>query len=62
MKIMSKKIPQKKIDRFKLKKPVKIRYASSEEVAAAAEEVLKKHPLIFEWLAKEELSDWSGFW
>ena len=39
-------------NRFKLKKPVKIRYASSEEVAAATEEVLKEHSLLFDLLAK----------
>jgi hypothetical protein len=40
------------IDRFKVKKPVKIQYASQEEVAAATEEVLRQYSYAFEMLAK----------
>jgi hypothetical protein len=38
-------------DRFKLKKPVTIRYASSEEVAAATEKVMREHKDLFRMLA-----------
>jgi hypothetical protein len=39
-------------DKYRLKKPVKIRYASSQKVDAATLEVLKEHPLLFDLLAK----------
>jgi hypothetical protein len=39
-------------DRFKVKKPVKIQYASPEEVSAATDEILRQHSLLFELLAK----------
>jgi hypothetical protein len=43
---------KQKIEQFKLKKPVKIQYASSEDVAAATKEVLKEHSRLFYLLAK----------
>jgi hypothetical protein len=39
-------------DQFKVKKPVKIQYASPEEVSAATEEILRQHSRVFELLAK----------
>jgi hypothetical protein len=39
-------------NRFKVKKPVKIQYASPEEVSAATDEILRQHSLLFELLAK----------
>jgi hypothetical protein len=39
-------------DRFKVKKPVKIQYASAKEVAVATEEILRQHSYAFEMLAK----------
>ena len=39
-------------ERFKVKKPVKIQYASEEEVSAAAEEIIRQHSYAFEMLAK----------
>jgi hypothetical protein len=40
-------------DRFKVKKPVKIQYASAEEVSAATDEILRQHSYLFELLAKK---------
>jgi hypothetical protein len=39
-------------DQFKVSKPVKIEYASHEEVSAATDKVLKEHWLAFELLSK----------
>jgi hypothetical protein len=38
--------------RFKVKKPVKIQYASAKEVAAATKEIIWQHSEAFERLAK----------
>jgi hypothetical protein len=44
---------QKPLDeKFRLKKPVKIQYASPEEVSVATSQVLKEHWLAFDLLAK----------
>jgi hypothetical protein len=39
-------------DKFKVKKPIKIRYASHEEVSAATDEIIRQHSRAFELLAK----------
>jgi hypothetical protein len=43
---------KKRIERFKVKKPVKIQYASPEEVSAATKQVLQQHVGAFELLSK----------
>jgi hypothetical protein len=40
------------LNKYKLKKPVVIQYASAEEVAAATAEVLKEHAEAIEMLAQ----------
>ncbi|MBV9107447.1 MAG: hypothetical protein JO313_15635 [Verrucomicrobia bacterium] len=47
---MEKKIPKKV--QYKVKKPIKIQYASPQEVSAATEEVLRQHARAFALLSK----------
>jgi hypothetical protein len=43
---------KRKVEQFKLKKPVKIQYASAQDVAKVTQESLRVHALVIEWLAK----------
>jgi hypothetical protein len=43
---------KRKIEQFKLKKPVKIQYASAQDVTRVTQESLRVHALVIEWLAK----------
>jgi hypothetical protein len=45
-------IKRRASNQFRIKKPLKIQYASQEEVDLVTDEVLRKHSQVFELLAK----------